>query len=140
MYAMLYGAVPFKAPNLQELQKQVIKCKPTFADEISEDAMALLHGVLEKDPVKRLTIAQIRRHPWMRNNSTKKVAIFTKEEKAKIDSEFQYYNKRSERTVNPGEPMITDPFAEQQLSSTQNSELKNITSRSVILAPFNSTR
>jgi len=49
----------------------------------------------------------------MRNNSTKKVAIFTKEEKAKIDSEFQYYNKRSERTPNCGEPIPTDPFAEQ---------------------------
>lgn len=33
----------------------------------------------------------------------------------------------------------TDPFAEQMLS-TQNSELKNVSTRSIILAPFNSTR
>jgi len=33
----------------------------------------------------------------------------------------------------------TDPFAEQLLVSTQNSGLKNVSSRSVILAPFNST-
>jgi len=36
--------------------------------------------------------------------------------------------------------MPTDPFAEQILNSTQNVELKNISSRSIILAPFNSTR
>lgn len=35
--------------------------------------------------------------------------------------------------------MPTDPFAEQLLVSTQNSGLKNVSSRSVILAPFNST-
>jgi hypothetical protein len=36
--------------------------------------------------------------------------------------------------------MPTDPFTEQMLSSTQNFDLKNISSRSIILAPFNSTR
>lgn len=36
--------------------------------------------------------------------------------------------------------MPTDPFAEQMLSSTQNADLKNVSTRSIILAPFNSTR
>jgi hypothetical protein len=53
---MLYGAVPFKAANLQELQKQVTKCKPNYTDEISDEAKELLKGILEKDPVKRLNI------------------------------------------------------------------------------------
>lgn len=79
----------------------------------------------------------------MMSHDLKKVSIFTKDEKQKIDSEFQYYNKRSEQIRSSNqveEPLPTDPFAEQQLGSTQNSELRNITSRSIILAPFNSTR
>lgn len=55
LYAMLYGAVPFKASNMSELHKQVVKCKPSYKDEISEQAKSLLQGILEKDPKKRLT-------------------------------------------------------------------------------------
>ena len=42
LYAMLYGAVPFKASNMNELHKQVVKCKPTYKDEISKNALDLL--------------------------------------------------------------------------------------------------
>jgi hypothetical protein len=34
----------------------------------------------------------------------------------------------------------TDPFTEQMLVSTQNSMLRNVSTKSVILAPFNSTK
>ena len=59
LYAMLYGAVPFKASNMNELHKQVVKCKPTYKDEISKPALDLLQGILTKDPKKRLTEEQI---------------------------------------------------------------------------------
>jgi hypothetical protein len=40
-----------------------------------------------------------------------------------------------------GEHLLTDPFAEHMsLNSTQNSLVKNVSTKSVILAPFNSTR
>ena len=40
-----------------------------------------------------------------------------------------------------GEHLLTDPFADQMsLNSTQNSLVKNVSTKSVILAPFNSTR
>lgn len=42
---------------------------------------------------------------------------------------------------NDGDVQQTDPFAEQMsLNSTQNSLVKNVSTKSVILAPFNSTR
>lgn len=53
---MLYGTVPFKANNMSELQKLIIKAKYTLKDDISAEAMELLKGLLEKDPLKRLTI------------------------------------------------------------------------------------
>mmetsp|Transcript_14808 Transcript_14808/g.10376 ORF Transcript_14808/g.10376 Transcript_14808/m.10376 type:complete len:88 (-) Transcript_14808:970-1233(-) len=50
LYAMLYGAVPFKASNMAELQKQIVKGKPQFKEDISKEALDLLKQILEKDP------------------------------------------------------------------------------------------
>ena len=54
LYAMLFGTVPFKASNMVELHKQVVRCKPEFkdggSDGLSAKALLLLKGILEKDP------------------------------------------------------------------------------------------
>lgn len=69
------------------------------------------------------------------------VVVFTDQEKEKIVSEFEYYNLRNDQNANNGnEHVPTDPFTEQMLNSTQNSLVKNASTKSVILAPFNSTR
>ena len=64
---MLYGTVPFKASNMTELQRQICKANTTYKDEISTEAINLLQGILEKDPLQRLSITEILRHPWMQN-------------------------------------------------------------------------
>ena len=74
----------------------------------------------------------------------KKVNVFSEQEKEGIVSEFEYYNVKKEReSINNHDGhqvQQTDPFAEQMLSSTQNEDLKNASTRSIILAPFNSTK
>lgn len=56
LYAMIFGAVPFKASNMAELHKQVLERQPTYKEEeISKDALDLLQGILTKDPIERLT-------------------------------------------------------------------------------------
>ena len=67
LYAMLYGTVPFKANNMSELQKLIIKAKYTLKDDISESARKLLYGLLEKDPNKRLSIPQILASDWLKD-------------------------------------------------------------------------
>jgi serine/threonine protein kinase len=62
---MLYGTVPFKANNMQDLHKLILAAKYNLKDEISEGAKSLLRALLEPDPVKRLTIKQVLMHPWM---------------------------------------------------------------------------
>ena len=67
------------------------------------------------------------------------VSVFTDQEKEKTNQEFAYYNMREQQ--DGGEVVHTDPFADQMsLNSTQNSLVKNVSTKSVILAPFNSTR
>lgn len=59
--------------------------------------------------------------------------MFTDQEKEYIKNEFTY--NETER-FNRNE----DPFTEHMLDSTNNSMLKNNETKSVILAPFNSTK
>ncbi len=53
---MLYGTVPFKASNMDELHKLIISGKYLLKDDISIEARNLLRGLLEVRPEKRLTI------------------------------------------------------------------------------------
>ena len=62
--------------------------------------------------------------------------LFSEQEKDYIKSEFTY-NDADRYNRNEG---ADDPFTEHLLDSTQNSMLKNCTRKSVILAPFNSTK
>ncbi len=64
LFSMLYGTVPFKANNMEELHRLIIKGKYTLKDDISIEARNLLRGLLEVNPEKRLTISQIYRHKW----------------------------------------------------------------------------
>lgn len=109
---MLYGTVPFKASNIQELHKQVVKCKPDYKEDsesASPPALKLLKGILERDPQKRLTCAQILAHPWMETKKSKGkfssnlnylVNVFQNAERDQIMQEFEHYNQRKERSSN----------------------------------------
>lgn len=56
LFSMLYGTVPFKANNMDELHRMIIKGQYTLKDDISIEARNLLRGLLEVNPNKRLTI------------------------------------------------------------------------------------
>jgi 5'-AMP-activated protein kinase catalytic alpha subunit len=56
LFAMLYGTVPFKATNMEELHKLISKGRYTLKDDITIEARNLLRGLLEINPEKRLTI------------------------------------------------------------------------------------
>lgn len=62
---MLYGTVPFKAQNMPDLHKLILKAKYTLKDDISEEARSLVKCLLERDPTKRFTVCDVLDHPWM---------------------------------------------------------------------------
>ena len=67
LYAMLFGTVPFKGNNMQELHSVIIKGKYSLKDDsLSEDVQDLLRGMLEPEPDKRMTVKDVRRHKWLR--------------------------------------------------------------------------
>ena len=101
-------------------------------------------------------------HPWLQDaKDASELDLFTDQERQYIKSEFSYgkssrYGRNKDgfdmadpigMSSNPGvlqEPVSSelekDMFTEHMLDSTQNSILKNCETKSVILAPFNSTK
>lgn len=113
LYAMLYGTVPFKANNMSELQKMIIKAKFTLQDGISKEAKDLLRQLLEKDPTQRITIPNILAHPWIKE-ARDTVELFTNAEKNYMKYEFscQEQGGLPELDLKNG-----DPFMDQMLDT-----------------------
>ena len=64
LFALVYGTVPFKASNMSDLHKLIIKGKYTLKSDVSEDVRDLLRRMLEPDPRRRLSIPEILCHKW----------------------------------------------------------------------------
>jgi serine/threonine protein kinase len=138
LYSMLYGSVPFKANNMEELHTMIMAGNYTLKEDISIEARDLLKGMLEKNPKKRLPVSKILKHDWFKDID-KTLSIFNEQEKAQIRKEFTYNEARRIQRKDD-ELEAADWFTELDLNTTVNSDLKNVSSKSIILAPFNSTK
>ena len=138
LHAMIYGAVPFRANNMSELHKIIIKGEYELKEDVSEEVRDLLTKMLEVDPKKRYDIPKILCHQWF-NDYDPSITLFTKEEKAAIAKEFTYSKKHNKNKELDNVTMESDWFIEQNIDLTNTELVKNITTKSAILAPFNST-
>lgn len=66
---MLCGTVPFKAGNLEDLHKLILKGEFTFPCELSSEAQALVRGMIQLEPKQRLTVPQILSHAWLKETN-----------------------------------------------------------------------
>ena len=64
LYAMLCGYLPFEDDDNDVLYEKISKGKFTIPNHVSEKARDLLNKILVTNPKKRLTIYQIKQHPW----------------------------------------------------------------------------
>lgn len=69
LYVMLSKTMPFRAKEVDQLLKQVVKGKFAFKPEdrwrnVSPSAKDLISKLLVVDATKRLTVQQVREHPW----------------------------------------------------------------------------
>ena len=130
LYAMLYGTVPFKSNNMNDLHSSILKGKYTLKKGISRKAKDLIRRMLDRNPYKRISISEILSHDWMQDVDDT-ISLFTDEEKSALGKQY-CHTKRSNDS--------NSLFTEQNIDSTIDGGLKNNTSKSVILGPFNSTR
>ena len=135
---MLNGTVPFKANNLKDLHKLILTGNYTNINNISYEAQDLLKKLLEIDPKKRISINNILNHPWLNYNGNKnniddgKIKLFTKAEIILLSKENVDYR------ICEKEEML-EHFTLKNLYTINDIINKDINTKSVILAPFNST-
>ena len=71
LYMLLYGVHPFHAVCVSELEEYVCNKVPEFPDSpnVSENAKLLIKALLIKDPKERLTLEEVRKHPFLYEDS-----------------------------------------------------------------------
>ena len=155
LYIMLSGTLPFDTNqyysneiidihNLSSneaeknhsliLQKLIINNEPKKIKKISNEAKNLLAGLLNKNPEKRLTVDEILSHPWLEEtwSKNKNHHLFTKAEILIMSKTYIDYRKAR----------IDDLIENFTISNLKRNESiknnsKNITTKSLILAPYN---
>lgn len=90
LYAMTVGRLPFLGSTIEIQLKRVVLIEPFYPPTLSVVLIDLMKKLLQKDPVQRIKISEIRKHPWLNsfeNNDQQIVALYN-EEMAKKDEEI----------------------------------------------------
>ena len=154
LYIMLSGTLPFNLKNNEssdmsdesnhnniELQYSIINKEPKKIEKISDEARDLLKGLLNKNPRKRLNIEQILNHPWLmenekKNYKNKKYHLFTKAEMIMLSKTYIDYRNGLIEDLKENFT-ISNLKLENKENPDKTKKLKNITTKSSLLAPYN---
>jgi len=72
LYLFIFGKLPFMAENEVLLFDKIRTQELAFLQPTDEDLKNLLSSLLEKNPDKRITVKQVKQHPWLLKNLSKK--------------------------------------------------------------------
>eukprot|EP00002_Diphylleia_rotans_P009563 TRINITY_DN19953_c0_g1_i1.p1 TRINITY_DN19953_c0_g1~~TRINITY_DN19953_c0_g1_i1.p1 ORF type:complete len:430 (-),score=116.06 TRINITY_DN19953_c0_g1_i1:259-1548(-) len=64
LFVFLAGYLPFEEPTTSELFRKIRAADYEFPEWFSSNAKDLVRKILTPNPAQRLTIAQIKQHPW----------------------------------------------------------------------------
>ena len=135
LYAMLSGTFPFKASNIKELNRIIQKGECPMINKVSIEGMSLIKGLLECDPKKRLTVDKVLNHPWLNNGSISeddKCSLFTNAELVLLSKANIDYRVSAKED-------IIENFTIKNLDTANVTNNQNVATKSLILAPFNSS-
>ncbi|XP_016194304.1 SNF1-related protein kinase catalytic subunit alpha KIN10 [Arachis ipaensis] len=91
LYALLCGTLPFDDENIPNLFKKIKGGIYTLPSHLSPGARDLIPRMLVVDPMKRMTIPEIRQHPWFQARLPRYLAVpppDTMQQAKKIDEEI----------------------------------------------------
>ncbi|KAK1275755.1 SNF1-related protein kinase catalytic subunit alpha KIN10 [Acorus gramineus] len=91
LYALLCGTLPFDDENIPNLFKKIKGGLSTLPSHLSPGARDLIPRMLVVDPIKRMTIPEIRQHPWFQARLPRYLAVpppDTMQQAKKIDEEI----------------------------------------------------
>ena len=64
LYLLLTGSLPFRNEDMTQLYEQINRCHVDYPHWMPEDARDLISKLLEKDPTRRYSLEDVKRHPW----------------------------------------------------------------------------
>uniref|UniRef100_A0A9I9DQS5 transketolase n=1 Tax=Cucumis melo TaxID=3656 RepID=A0A9I9DQS5_CUCME len=91
LYALLCGTLPFDDENIPNLFKKIKGGIYTLPSHLSSGARELIPSMLVVDPMKRITIPEIRQHPWFQAHLPRYLAVpppDTMQQAKKIDEDI----------------------------------------------------
>ncbi|KAF3444805.1 hypothetical protein FNV43_RR14498 [Rhamnella rubrinervis] len=91
LYALLCGTLPFDDENIPNLFKKIKGGIYTLPSHLSPGARDLIPRMLVVDPMKRMTIHEIRQHPWFQAHLPRYLAVpppDSMQQAKKIDEEI----------------------------------------------------
>ncbi|KAL4379110.1 hypothetical protein GQ457_02G011070 [Hibiscus cannabinus] len=91
LYALLCGTLPFDDENIPNLFKKIKGGIYTLPSHLSPGARDLIPRMLVVDPMKRMTIPEIRQHPWFQAHLPRYLAVpppDSMQQAKKIDEEI----------------------------------------------------
>ncbi|KAH7087672.1 kinase-like domain-containing protein [Paraphoma chrysanthemicola] len=65
LFCLLFGRIPFEKHGMIELYQAIRLDEPEIPDSCNPELKDLLQRLLEKDPKKRITMDELREHPWV---------------------------------------------------------------------------
>ncbi|KAJ4391835.1 hypothetical protein N0V93_005455 [Gnomoniopsis smithogilvyi] len=65
LYCLRYGYIPFKQAGVLEIYQAIKEDTPVIPEDENPHLKDLLMRLMEKDPTQRITMAEIREHPWV---------------------------------------------------------------------------
>ena len=64
LYTMLCGYLPFEEKTNEALFKKILECKVKYPRYIGDIPKDLIQKILVNDPKKRISIEEIKKHPF----------------------------------------------------------------------------
>jgi serine/threonine protein kinase len=65
LYAMVVAELPFGTENPQKMIHDISFVDPTYPASLTDECRILLKAMLEKDPLDRISLSEIKMHPWV---------------------------------------------------------------------------
>lgn len=76
LYCLVMGRLPFKGASIIDVFQSIQNDEPFYPDDLDADLKDLLQRMMEKDPQERITMTDIRTHPWVTKQGSAPLTSF----------------------------------------------------------------
>ena len=115
LYAMLCGYLPFDGDeetsnNNVKLFQNILQCEPELPDFLSDISKDLIMSILNPDPDKRITIAEIKNHPFYLKGKSLCNIDYSMSEQEIIKTKKYFYKHHKEDDKNNNDDSLSENY------------------------------